>query len=499
MKSLEAGAAIGAGKAKDDFGSIETRGIDMIPDVERKSRPLELLTVFFGPQFGYGNMLFGALAIAFGLGWWAAFAAITVGSVVGSLVFVAVTPVSPKTGTNVQVSSGAAFGVRGRLLGSGITWFIAVGFFVILVYTSGEAIIYTFNRWFGTSTSLTALSVAMVAILIVTCLSAVLGHRTLERSDRAITIASIVVGIAVFIAFAGKFHVTHGGNYLLGSFWPTWFLTATTAASLPISWGPFVGDYGRYIPSNASSRVVSAYGFAGIFLGCWLAMVAAAFAATAFVNNAFNFVPGFTAAAPTWFLLPALIVLGLASNIASAGMSLYNAALDIGSWPFFYRIKRWQTAIGLSVIVFGLTYLLVVATNFLANLEAFVTIMVVTATPWMVIVGIDFLQKRGRYSPIELHTFAMPGERGRYWFIGGFNPIAIVSWAIGVGLGLMFSTTSLLTGVLESSVQGVDLSWLMAALGGGISYIVLTAVFASRQPAPAVALADADLQQGGAL
>ena len=74
-------------------------------------------------------------------------------------------------------------------------------------------------------------------------------------------------------------------------------------------------------------------------------------------------------------------------------MSLYNAALDIGSWPFFYRIKRWQTAIGLSVIVFGLTYLLVVATNFLANLEAFVTIMVVTATPWMVIVGIDFLQK----------------------------------------------------------------------------------------------------------
>jgi purine-cytosine permease-like protein len=135
----------------------------------------------------------------------------------------------------------------------------------------------------------------------------------------------------------------------------------------------------------------------------------------------------------------------------------------------------------------------------LANLEAFVTIMVVTATPWMVIVGIDFLQKRGRYSPIELHTFAMPGERGRYWFIGGFNPIAIVSWAIGVGLGLMFSTTSLLTGVLESSVQGVDLSWLMAALGGGISYIVLTAVFASGQLAPAVALADADLQQGGAL
>ena len=37
---------------------------------------------------------------------------------------------------------------------------------------------------------------------------------------------------------------------------------------------------------------------------------------------------------------------------------------------------------------FGLTYLFVVATNFLTNLEAFVTIMIVTATPWMVIVGL---------------------------------------------------------------------------------------------------------------
>ena len=99
MKNLEAGAAIGAGQGEDDFGKIETRGIDMIPDVERRSKPYELFTVFFGPQFGFGNMIFGALAIAFGLGWWAAFSAITVGSVAGSLIFLAVTPVSPKTGS----------------------------------------------------------------------------------------------------------------------------------------------------------------------------------------------------------------------------------------------------------------------------------------------------------------------------------------------------------------------------------------------------------------
>lgn len=476
MKNLEAGAAIKPGYGKDDFGEIETRGIDRIPEVERRSKPYELFTLFFGPQFGYGNMIFGALAIAFGLGWWAAFSAITVGSIVGSLVFLAVTPVSPKTGTNNQVSSGGAFGVRGRLLGSGITWFIAMGFFVILVYTSGQALIFTFHRWISTSTGLGALSLAMAVIIVITCLAAVLGHRTLERSVRLITILSIIVGVLVFAAFAAKFHAIPGGHYLLGSFWPTWFLAATTAASLPISWGPFVGDYGRYIPASASSRVVGAYGFFGIFLGCWLAMVAAAFAATAFAPQAFNFVQGATNTSPTWFLVPMLLILGLGSNIASAAMSLYNAALDVGAWPLLYRVKRWQIAAALSAVVLGLTYLFVVGINFITSLESFVTIMVVTATPWMVIVGIHFLLSRGKYATLDLHAFAIPGARGRYWYQGGINPVAFIAWGCGVALGLMFSTTTLFTGPLESAVKGVDLSWLMAAAGGGAVYLIGTLV-----------------------
>jgi purine-cytosine permease-like protein len=497
MENLEAGAAIAAGQGRDSFGRIETRGIDIIPDVERKSKPYELLTVFFGPQFGFGNMIFGALAIAFGLGWWAAFWAITVGSLVGSLVFLAVTPVSPRTGTNNQISSGGAFGVRGRLLGSGITWFIAMGFFVILVYTSGQALIYTFNRWFGSPTGLGALSLAMALIIAVTCVSAVLGHRTLERGDRAITIVSIVVGVLVFAAFAPKFHVIPGGHYLLGSFWPTWFISATTAASLPISWGPFVGDYGRYIPANASPRVVGTYGFLGIFLGCWLAMIAAAFAATAFAPQAFNFVQGITTTSPTWFLFPMLLILGLASNIASAAMSLYNAALDMGGWPVLYRVKRWQIAGALSVVVLGLTYLFVVATNFITNLTSFVTIMIVTATPWMVIVGIHYLLKKGQYAPLDLHAFAIPGARGRYWYQGGINPVAFVAWACGVALGLMFSTTTLFTGPLESSVQGVDLSWLMAGLGGGIVYLIGTFATSAGREAVQPGLADLATEEVG--
>lgn len=473
MENLEAGAAIPAGQGRDSFGRIETRGIDMIPDVERKAKPYTLFSVFFGPQFGYGNMLFGALPIAFGLGWWAAFWSVTIGSAVGSLVFLGISPLSPKTGTNTQVSSGIAFGVRGRLLGSGITWFIAVGFFIILIYTSGQAVVDTFNRWFGTSTGLGALSIGMLAVLIVTCLAAVLGHGTLEKGIRGINIVSIVILVMLFAVFAPKFHAIGGGHYLLGSFWPTWFIATTTTASLPISWGPFVGDYGRYIPASAPSWKVSLYAVGGIFTGCWIAMTAAAFAATSFPAQAGDFVTGITTAAPLWLLFPLLLVPGLSSNIASAAMSLYNATLDIGAWPFFYKFKRYAITAAFGLVLFGLTYLFVVATDFLTNLEAFVTIMIVTATPWMVIIGIEFLLSRNDIAPVDLHAFAIPGMHGKYWFSNGINPRAMVAWLCGAGVGLLFSTNSLFTGPLENSVNGVDISWLVAGVVGGLVYLAL--------------------------
>ncbi len=473
MTNLEAGSAIPAGQGKDSFGRIETRGIDMIPEIERKAKPYTLFSVFFGPQFGYGNMLFGALPIAFGLGWWAAFASIAVGTALGSLVFLGISPLSPRTGTNTQVSSGIAFGVRGRLLGSAITWFIAIGFFIILMYTSGQAIIETFHRWWGTSTGVDALSVAMIAVVIVTVIAAVLGHGTLEKGIRGINVAAIIVVIVLFAVFASKFHVTHGSHYLLGSFWPTWFIATTTTASLPISWGPFVGDYGRYVPTNTPSRVVSAWAVGGIFSGCFIALVAAAFVATAFVSQAGNFVVGITQTSPSWLLLPLLLIPGLASNIASASMSLYNAALDISSWPLFLRFKRWHIAAVFGAILFGLTYAFVVASNFLNNLEAFVTIMIVTATPWMVVVGTEFYLDHKNLAPVDLHAFAIPGARGKYWYTGGVNYRAVIAWACGVTLGLMFSTNSLFTGPLENSVKGVDISWLVAAIVGGGVYLLL--------------------------
>jgi cytosine/uracil/thiamine/allantoin permease len=91
----------------------------------------------------------------------------------------------------------------------------------------------------------------------------------------------------------------------------------------------------------------------------------------------------------------------------------------------------------------------------------------------MVIIGIEFLLSRKDIAPVDLHAFAIPGMRGKYWFSGGVNPRAVVAWLCGAGCGLLFSTNSLFTGPLENSVNGVDISWLVAAVVGALVYLTL--------------------------
>ena len=53
----------------DQFGRIERRGIDQVPDAERRAIPRDLAWVFFGTQLAYGSLVVGALPVVFGLGW----------------------------------------------------------------------------------------------------------------------------------------------------------------------------------------------------------------------------------------------------------------------------------------------------------------------------------------------------------------------------------------------------------------------------------------------
>jgi hypothetical protein len=44
----------------DEIGRVEAHGIHYVPEGDRHSRPSDLAWAMFGPQFGFGNMVFGS-------------------------------------------------------------------------------------------------------------------------------------------------------------------------------------------------------------------------------------------------------------------------------------------------------------------------------------------------------------------------------------------------------------------------------------------------------
>ncbi len=63
----------------DHVGSIETAGVEYLPEDARDSRPRNLGAVFLGANLTWTNVVFGAFAILFGLSFWQTVTSMAVG------------------------------------------------------------------------------------------------------------------------------------------------------------------------------------------------------------------------------------------------------------------------------------------------------------------------------------------------------------------------------------------------------------------------------------
>src|SRR4029079_18368758 len=132
---------------------VEQHGIDTIPDAERTSGPFDLFRIQFGGANTFATVILGTFPILLGLSLWQALAATVVGVLVGALFLMPMGLFGPLTGTNNAVSSGAHFGVRGRVLGSFLSLLTAISFYSISVWVSGDALVGAMIRLFDTPDS----------------------------------------------------------------------------------------------------------------------------------------------------------------------------------------------------------------------------------------------------------------------------------------------------------------------------------------------------------
>ncbi|MCX3059720.1 cytosine permease [Streptomyces beihaiensis] len=456
--------------------SIEQRGVDTIPDAERTSGPRDLVTILLGSNLCLGVIVFGWLPVSFGLGWWASLTSIVGGTVVGTALTGPLALVSLRTGTNLSTSSGAQFGVRGRLVGSIVGLLLSLGYTALTVWIGGDAMTGVLHRMFGLPVTGFSYGIVYAVLALATVIGAVYGYKVLLRMSRVLAIgmtALLVLGVVAYAPHFTTAALPGAGGYLLGSFWPTWLLSSVAAGlSGPIAFITLLGDYTRYIsPQRHSSRSVLRGTWIGLVIGLLIPQLFGTFTAYA-ARAALDYAGGLVAASPTWYLIP-LLLSACAGSVGNAGLMLYSMGLDLDA--ILPRASRTRATYTVAAVATACVFIGHYAWAAQDAMTSFVLLLTAIGTPWAVITLIGFARCRGVYDADALQVFNRRSRGGIYWFRAGWNPRATTAWALGAVVGLLAVSLPSYQGPLLSLTGGVDCSFLLSGAVGGAAYLLLTA------------------------
>lgn len=463
---------------------IEQRGVDTIPDEERTSGPRDLISILLGSNLALGVVIFGWLPVSFGLGFWPSVTSLVAGTLVGTLLTAPLALVSLRSATNLSTSSGAHFGVRGRLIGSVIGLLLSLGYTALTLWVGGDAVVGCLHRLVGLPTGGATYAMVYALLAGATAIGAVYGYRVLLRLSKVLAIGLTVLLAIGIVAYSGTFTTAapEGSSYLLGGFWQTWLLAAVSAGlSGPIAFITLLGDYSRYIsPRRHSSKKVFGATCLGLVIGLLVPQLFGTFTALA-VDAGEDYAGPLVTGAPFWFL-GLLLLNASAGSVGNAGLMLYSMGLDLDA--ILPRATRTQATYVVAATATALVY----AGHFLwaaqEAMTSFVLLMTAVGTPWAVITVIGFARCRGAYDQEALQVYNRGTRGGVYWYRAGWNIQAVVAWALGSTVGLMAVATPLYEGPLLAHTGGIDVSFLLAAAVAGVAYLALTA----RDPRPVPAL-----------
>ncbi|MCX4742884.1 cytosine permease [Streptomyces antibioticus] len=462
---------------------IEQHGVDTIPEGERTSGPKDLVSILLGSNLCLGVIIFGWLPPSFGLGWWASVSSVVVGTLVGTLFTAPLALVSLRTATNLSTSSGAQFGVRGRLVGSVVGLLLALGYTALTVWIGGDVMVSVLGRLFGLEASGAAYGIVYGLLAAATVAGAVYGYRVLLAMSRVLAVgmtALLVVGVVAYAPHFTTGALPEAGGYLLDGFWPTWLL-ATVAAGLsgPVAFITLLGDYTRYIsPARYSSRRVLHATWLGLTAGLLVPQLFGTFTAYA-ARAATDYAGPLVDAAPGWYLVP-LLLAASAGSVGNAGLMLYSMGLDLDA--ILPRASRARATYAVAVVATACVFVGHYASDAQSAMTSFVLLLTAIGTPWAVITLIGFARCGGVYDADALQVFNRRSRGGIYWYRSGWNVRATVSWALGAAVGLAAVSLPSYEGPLLSLAGGVDCSFLLSGTVGGLLYLAL-----SRGAAPAVA------------
>jgi nucleobase:cation symporter-1, NCS1 family len=445
--------------------ALETRGIEVVEEADRKGRPRDLFWPWFAANVSALGIAYGAFILGFGVSFWQGVVAAVVGTVFSFLLVGFVALSGKWASAPTMIVSRAAFGVRGNSLPTAVSYVLLVGWETALTALATLATATVFAR-LGVGGGDATKVVAFLVVAAVVVAAGVLGFDVILRLQTFLTIALGVITVVYIVLTVKDVHwaavralPSGSGQAVLGA-----LVFAMTGFGL--GWVNAGGDYSRYLPRSASSRGVvwwTTFGgsLAPVVLVIWGLLLAGSSQELAKSLGA-DPIGALTSLLPTWFLVPfALVAVG--GIIAGAVLDIYSSGLNLLSLGV--RIPRYAAA-GFDgvLMILGTIYVVWIAGDFLGPFQGFLITLGVPMAAWCGIFLADLYLRRGHYTEPELFNPA-----GLYGAVNA-GAVATVVVATVVGWGLVTNTyASWLSwqGYLLGpfGLGGKDGAWAFANLG----------------------------------
>ena len=445
--------------------AVESNGLNVIADADRKGRPSQLFWPWFGANVSVLGLSYGAFALGFGISFWQAVVAGLIGVVFSFLLCGLIALAGKRGSAPTMVLSRAAFGVRGNKIPSLVSWLLTVGWETVLTILATLATATVFERlgWGGGSVTKV---VALIVVGLLTVACGVLGFDLIMRAQTVITIVTGVLTVVYIVLVADQIHWNTVSALPSGSAQAVIGALVFLMTGFGLGWVNAAADYSRYLPRRSSSRgVVGWTTFGGSLAPVVLLVFGLLLAGSSEELSkaiAADPIGALAEALPTWFLVPFVIVavLGL---VGGAVLDIYSSGLALLSLGL--PVKRYVAAfIDGVVMIAGTVYVVFYGGEFLAEFQGFLITLGVPIAAWCGIMLADIASRRRDYAEDDLYRPA-----GRYGDVR-WLPVLTMLVATGIGWGLVTNTlASWLTwqGYLLGTfgLGGKDGAWAYANLG----------------------------------
>jgi NCS1 family nucleobase:cation symporter-1 len=473
-----AGSSQPATEAGNELWRIEQNGIEPIPDDERKGDARELFWVWLGGNVSITYVIIGAVLVGLGLGFWAALGAI----VLGNLFYIVVGLggiAGPRTGTATMVVSRASFGQRGNLLPTLLGWLTVVGWQAVFLVLSAFAA-FSLVEQVGIGVSTPVKAVLLAVLVAITYGAAVLGHATILFLQKIFSylLGAIIIGVAIQVIAKSSIHYG-AGEMAASTKLATFCLGTMIVAALPLSFSNYPADYSRCLPRDTNPRAIVAWTMLGNMIpAIGITLIGVLAGSVADLSDP---VGGLKPLLASWYFTPFLIVV-IGGSVTNNFLNTYTSGLTL--LALGVRLPRYKTIIIDCFIATALSVYAIFFQDFLTAFEGFLALALVWLAPWCAVFLVDALMRRFEYSTPDL----MRTDGGRYWFSGGVNYTAIVSFLLGA-VATFFTTNAAKwqSPVCTHLLGGADISIPVGMLVAGTSYFLLQRRRATEPESPLVA------------